>query len=872
MSDDSSTANPEAEVPVLDGVWLRRERERIAIGRRQVAERLGLPESQVSRVEMNKRLVPSEWFAALVELGFPVPSNLLTADSVSSAPLVREDHAPAPADVPSAADTPGVPVGSVPVEIVLAPVVSATVEIHGQPVETDLLSKRPEPASLAEPVPEPALEPVPESVVEAEPTTAIPASATLADVPNPAVGPAEPVIAPPAVPPLSSIDVPVSGAQLRGRWLRAQRQAREVSLLQISRVLGIPKSSFARFEASDMPVPPSWLPKLAALKLLDGESDLVKRPPPAPHYTGRWLRRERKGRGMTFIAIAPALHVAPSLLAFTETHDWPLPPEWLSGLHTLGLLESASDRSSKTARTTQKAAHEKTPQQSKAAPKSPKRQAARAASAPADRTRGGSIGRPLSGEWLRRHRLRKNILQRELAKRLKMSQSHLSRYEMQDRPLRPEWLPILQKLGFPVPTTPHENLQTPKRAAAAVAAKPVASMSARALDPAPRIDGRWAAARLAQTTPSTDYAPPPRSEPKAKYRRAASSASTSDGKPDSKSESQPLTGAWLRQQRRQRNLMQRELSARLKTNPSELCRYEMKDRPLRPDWLPILRELGFPLPTAPNDRSPQTRAAAVAESVKPSAKSATQETARTAIDGRWLKSERTRLGLSVHAVRLHLHVSAKTYARFEASRCLVPRFWWPGLRQIGMHLPATPPAQPAQPTQHSGPWNGAWLVRERRRLRLTQYEVCRVLQANPRMIHRIERDAAELPKAWLAKLPLLGIAVDAAAAQRSAAGKTSRPAKTVPNTPPSSRQKPARPASPAAHETIQSAPAATAASQRADLVALIVNFRLTLGQQRQQPPFEILNRILSDLREAGADQTLTHEDVDRAARALIQRR
>ncbi len=32
MSDDSSTANTEAEVPVLDGVWLRRERERIAIG------------------------------------------------------------------------------------------------------------------------------------------------------------------------------------------------------------------------------------------------------------------------------------------------------------------------------------------------------------------------------------------------------------------------------------------------------------------------------------------------------------------------------------------------------------------------------------------------------------------------------------------------------------------------------------------------------------------------------------------------------------------------------------------------------------------------------------------------------------------------
>jgi hypothetical protein len=59
MSDDSSTPNSEAAEPVLDCVWLRRERERIATGRRQVAERLGLPESQVIRVEMNKRLVPT---------------------------------------------------------------------------------------------------------------------------------------------------------------------------------------------------------------------------------------------------------------------------------------------------------------------------------------------------------------------------------------------------------------------------------------------------------------------------------------------------------------------------------------------------------------------------------------------------------------------------------------------------------------------------------------------------------------------------------------------------------------------------------------------------------------------------------------------
>ncbi|MBL9004051.1 MAG: helix-turn-helix transcriptional regulator [Myxococcales bacterium] len=75
MRDDSLTVNTEAEVLVLDGVWLRRERERIAIGRRQVAERLGVPESQVIRVEMNKRPIPPGWFAGLAALGFPIPEE-----------------------------------------------------------------------------------------------------------------------------------------------------------------------------------------------------------------------------------------------------------------------------------------------------------------------------------------------------------------------------------------------------------------------------------------------------------------------------------------------------------------------------------------------------------------------------------------------------------------------------------------------------------------------------------------------------------------------------------------------------------------------------------------------------------------------------
>ncbi len=679
MREDSSTVEAGAEGLVLDGVWLRRERERIAIGRRQVAVRLGLQESRVIRVEMHRLPVPADWLAALAALGFLVPPEVVpVATGAETAGPADPANPPAPEAQPSA-DPPPV-AGEPKVPVTVSPAVSAP--------PSQLLTKAALPSLTA-------LDAVPESVAE-----------PIAAVPEPAASPSTPIIEPVPAPIAAPVPAPIT----------------EPVPAPIAEPVPAPIAE---------PVPAPIVPSATEESAMAAEPPMAPRaeplsaPNPAPIdagtiYTGHWLRRERKKRGMMHIAIAPALPVTAAELASAEAQDSPLP------LH---------------------------------------------------------------------------------------------------------WLPSLRRLGLPV-----------SEAAAALAA---------------------------QSTPSPQVTSPPASKPTANAQRLAkaqhpaSAAATADSRP----ESNLPTGAWLRQHRLQRNIMQRDLSARLKTNPSELCRYEMEDRPLRPDWLPILRELGFPLPTAANDRSPPRGPASVKESEKPPAQSTTREMASTTIDGRWLKSERTRLGLSLHAVRLHLHVSAKTYARFEASRGLVPRFWWPGLRQIGIRLPAAPPALPSKPTPHRGPLNGAWLVRERKRLRLTQYEVCRVLQANHRMVHRIERDAAELPKAWLAKLPLLGIAVDAAA-QRSLAPSTSQRTKSAPKTPPPGQQ-PAGTANPVAPETIKPASSAPAARQGADLVALIVNFRLTLGQHTKQPPFEILSRILSDLHEAGADQALNHEDVERAARAMI---
>ena len=57
---------------MLDGAWLRTERERIAVGRRPVAERLGIAESSLARVERQALDVPLSWLPGLAALGFPV--------------------------------------------------------------------------------------------------------------------------------------------------------------------------------------------------------------------------------------------------------------------------------------------------------------------------------------------------------------------------------------------------------------------------------------------------------------------------------------------------------------------------------------------------------------------------------------------------------------------------------------------------------------------------------------------------------------------------------------------------------------------------------------------------------------------------------
>lgn len=740
MREELERGDSSTERTTLDGAWLRRERERIAIGRRQVADRLGLPESQVIRVEMNKRPVPPTWFAALSELGFPAPAELLPASTPAAA-------TPAVTCSPPAAT--GEALTIEPTTLGSESAVSPAVAAAAPPPTVDELLSLPTPEQAPPLGTEPRIaapeSAAPPAVSSAEPTVTLDAASNTAidtaelppvaaqtstpsadslDPASTAIGmPAPPAAAtPPAPAPIPAMPPSASQARLRGLWLRTQRQAHDISPRRLCQALAIPKTSLPHFERNDLPIPSAWLPRLVELGLLDRRLERVTdAAPSAPSYTGHWLRGERKKRGLMRIAIAPALHVSSASLEVIETRDWPLPPEWM---------------------------------------------------------------------------------------------------------------PILRRLGLPASMA--ASLPTP---------------------PAPH--------RTATQAPDA--------VPHAAMRRSVHATSKPKDQPRREPKHPPLSGAWVRQHRLKQGITQRALAKHFKVKPSVLCDYERQDRPLRPKWLPILRRLGFPLPAAGKVRLPAPLPSPVATVALPPQKSEPQSASGTAIDGRWLKAERERLGLSPRALQDHLHVASSTHLRFERPRVLLPRSWWPDLRALGMNLPTTLPAPTSKPTPHSGPLDGRWLAQERRRLKLTEYDVCRVLHVNARKLQCVERRGDVLPQKWLTKLRVLGIAAGATAAPRSQDSKTSRATKpsTKPATAPSGTDAASVASPPPALTT---APALPAVSQGSELVPLIVNFRLSYGLHTKQAPFEILSRILADLREAGADQSLGYEDVARAARGLIRPR
>ena len=98
MSKVNSPEPSAATAPSLNGAWFRRECERIAMGRKPLATRLGTPESRLATLELRNQQVPAEWLGILAELGFRIPQEASDpSPSVANPPTEEVRAEPAPA-------------------------------------------------------------------------------------------------------------------------------------------------------------------------------------------------------------------------------------------------------------------------------------------------------------------------------------------------------------------------------------------------------------------------------------------------------------------------------------------------------------------------------------------------------------------------------------------------------------------------------------------------------------------------------------------------------------------------------------------------------------------------------------------------------
>ena len=80
----------------LSAIWFRRERERLAISRRVLAQRLQVPQGRIATLETEQRSVPASWIKLLSELEFRIPLGYASS---------AEPEVPAQPEQPAAEQT-----------------------------------------------------------------------------------------------------------------------------------------------------------------------------------------------------------------------------------------------------------------------------------------------------------------------------------------------------------------------------------------------------------------------------------------------------------------------------------------------------------------------------------------------------------------------------------------------------------------------------------------------------------------------------------------------------------------------------------------------------------------------------------------------
>lgn len=308
----------------------------------------------------------------------------------------------------------------------------------------------------------------------------------------------------------------------------------------------------------------------------------------------------------------------------------------------------------------------------------------------------------------------------------------------------------------------------------------------------------------------------------------------------------------------------RDLAQRLQVPQGRIATLETEQRSVPASWIKLLSELGFRIPpgsvfsaeaevsTQPEQPTVTERAGSPVEDTQEGAQDdppAREQTFKR-VDGRWLRAERERLGYSRQALQAHLkQVEADTYTFVEGRGLVIPAHWRPVLRRLGFQFPKAEAAPPPDLLRRFGApssLKGEWLARERSRLGLSVSEVRSALRVTWNVLVCTERRNLQIPEAWLPALRGLGMRVDPETAE-SVSGVKEEADSPAPSSAP------------------------LAPDKAAELVELILTYRLEFGRSSGQTPVEILAWVAHDLRQSGAEHAISFEAVERAMKALRDR-
>lgn len=225
MSDDSERNTVPAS---LDGTWLRKERERIAIGRRPVAVRLGIAESTLARIERQALAVPLSWLPSLAALGLSVPQQGVAPPALATETALEAD--------------------------VSTPLDEANL-LRGQWLRAQRFEQSVHLHRLAK-----ALQVRCAGLLELERSNLLLPVAWMAPLMELGLVRASEAAAYVAA---------LAPAQTRGRWLQRERRRRELQQATLAEALQVPPLLLGVVESCDVPVPREWGPGLRRLGFPD---------------------------------------------------------------------------------------------------------------------------------------------------------------------------------------------------------------------------------------------------------------------------------------------------------------------------------------------------------------------------------------------------------------------------------------------------------------------------------------------------------------------------------------------------------------------------------------------------------------------------